>query len=262
MTDEDPPSATLKITAVPQRSTLVSSVVEQLSGHIRSGAVAPGAKLPAESELCARFAVSRTVVREALAQLKAEELVESVQGLGLYVAQRLPGEGVLRLRASAGSRLENAREMLDFRAGLESQAARLAAERRTQADIDAMKAALKAVVKAERNGASGTAEDLEFHMAIARASRNAYIVQVHNFLMASLQDAISHSREIDDTAIRTAHFEIARREHGAVLEAIAARDPARAALAMQQHLTHGHARLLKAARKEEYGAANTRPDRK
>jgi DNA-binding FadR family transcriptional regulator len=135
----DPEGTVLTITAVPQRNTLVSSVVEQLSAQIRSGVVAPGAKLPSESELCVRFHVSRTVMREALAQLKAEELVHAIQGVGLYVAQRLPGQGVLKLRASAGSELDNTREMLDFRAGLESQAARLAAERRTRADVSALK---------------------------------------------------------------------------------------------------------------------------
>jgi DNA-binding transcriptional regulator YhcF (GntR family) len=144
--------AALTITAVPQRNTLVSSVVEQLSAQIRSGVVAPGAKLPSESELCVRFHVSRTVMREALAQLKAEELVHAIQGVGLYVAQRLPGQGVLKLRASAGSELDNTREMLDFRAGLESQAARLAAERRTRADVSALNAALDGVKSAERLG--------------------------------------------------------------------------------------------------------------
>jgi GntR family transcriptional regulator, transcriptional repressor for pyruvate dehydrogenase complex len=245
----------LKITAVPPRNTLVSSVVAQLAQQIRSGVVAPGSKLPTETELCALFQVSRTVVREAVAQLKAEELVETVHGVGLYVTRSPPGQGVLRLRASAGNALDTAREMLDFRAGLESQAARLAAERRSASDLDAMKRALAGVDRAERSGASGTAQDLDFHMAIAQASRNAFIVQVQDFLMASLQAAISHSREIGDTAIRTAHFEIARREHAAVLAAIAARQPDLAAQAMQQHLTEGHARLLAAAAKDNYGDA-------
>jgi DNA-binding FadR family transcriptional regulator len=141
--------------------------------------------------------------------------------------------------------------MLDFRAGLESQAARLSAERRSRSDIDAMKRALDSLRKAERSGASGTAEDLQFHMAIAHASRNAFIVQVQNFLMGSLRAAISHSREIEDPALRRAHFAMASREHVAVLDAISSGDPTLAALAMQQHLTEGHGRLLAAFEKDE-----------
>lgn len=242
----------ITITAVPQPSTLVAGVVEQLSAQIRSGVVGPGTKLPTESELCSRFSVSRTVVREAIAQLKAEELVHSIQGVGLYVSRPLPGQGLLRLRASEGSRLENAREMLDFRAGLESQAARLAAERRTAQDIAEIRSSLDAVDRAEQSGGTGAAEDLQFHLAIAQASRNAYIVQVQNFLAGSLRSAISHSREIEDLEMKAEHFDIARREHGAVFDAIAAGNPDQAATAMQQHLTNGHVRLLAAARKVEF----------
>lgn len=245
-------ASALNITAVPQPSTLVSSVVDQLAGQIRSGTVGPGTKLPTESELCTRFHVSRTVVREALAQLKAEELVHSIRGLGLYVAQRMPGHGLLRLRGSAGSQLENAREMLDFRAGLESQAARLAASRRTPADILAIKQALEGINEAERTGRTGAAEDLQFHLAIAKASQNAYIVQVQNFLLTSLEAAISHSRELTDTVMREEHFGIARKEHADVFEAIVGGNAEEAAFAMQQHLNKGHVRLLAAAQKEEF----------
>lgn len=225
------------------RRSLVGHVVERLAAQIRAGALAPGDRLPTEPELCARFEVSRTVVREAVAQLKAEQLVDSIQGLGVYVTRRAPGEGVLRLRGSAGAgAADAARAMLEFRAGLETQAARLAAGRRSDADLAAMRAALDRLDRAERSGATGSDDDLAFHMAVARASGNPFIVQTLEFLAASLRDAIDQGRGA--TARRGDAIEAAQREHRQVLEAIAGRDASRAARAMASHLAAGERRLL------------------
>jgi GntR family transcriptional repressor for pyruvate dehydrogenase complex len=228
------------------RRTLVGHVVDRLAAQIRAGALAPGDRLPTEPELCARFEVSRTVVREAVAQLKAEQLVDSVQGAGVYVTRRAPGEGVLRLRGSAGAGLaDTAREMLEFRAGLETQAARLAARRRDDADLAAMRAALDRLDGAERAGATGSDDDLAFHMAIARASGNAFIVQTLEFLSASLRHAIEQGRGA--SARRGTSIEAAQREHRQVLDAIVAGDAPRAARAMAGHLAAGERRLLDGA---------------
>jgi GntR family transcriptional repressor for pyruvate dehydrogenase complex len=238
-----PDVSAFRFSAVPQRQSLVGSVVEQLAGQIESGAAAQGSRLPAENELCRQFGVSRTVVREAIARLKADQLVETQPGLGLFVTRREPGQGVLRLRASAGSsEAERAREMLEFRAGLETEAARLAAMRRSDADIAAIRAALARIEDAEREGGNGGTEDLALHMAIAHASGNGYIVQVLQFLAVSLRDAISHSRTL--TARRAEHLAQARQEHARVVDAIVAGDPDIATLQMRRHLANGEQRLL------------------
>lgn len=237
----DPPPV-FRFSSVPPRQSLVESVVEQLTAQIESGGAAPGSRLPAESELCRQFGVSRTVVREAIARLKADQLVETQPGLGLFVTRRVPGQGVLRLRGSEGSTVERARELLEFRAGLEAEAARLAALRRTDADISEIRAALAHIDSVERTGGNGGVEDLALHMAIARASRNGYIVQVLQFLAAPLADAMFDSRTL--TARRIEDIEQAREEHRRVVEAIAAGDPDIAALQMRRHLASGERRLL------------------
>lgn len=245
MTDASPAAsvqAPLRFTALPQRTSLVGTVVEQLIRQIESGVAAPGSRLPAEAEMCRQFAVSRTVVREAVARLKADQLVETQPGLGLFVVRRPPGQGVLKLRAPEGSTVERARELLEFRAGLETEAARLAALRRTDDDIVAMRGALTLIDETERAGGNGGAEDLDFHMTIARASKNGYIVQVLQFLSGSLRDAISHSRVV--TARRREHVVAAQREHALVVEAIVAGDPDIATLQMRRHLCNGERRLL------------------
>jgi len=105
----DSPAA-FQFSAMPPRQSLVDSVVDQLAAQIESGGAAPGSRLPAENEMCRQFGVSRTVVREAIARLKADPLVETQPGLGLFVVRRAPGQGVQRLRGSEGSAVERARE--------------------------------------------------------------------------------------------------------------------------------------------------------
>lgn len=238
-------AAAIELAGPPQRQSLVGHLVERLAAQIRAGEIAPGDRLPTEPELCAMFSVSRTVVREAIAQLKAERLVDSVQGLGLYVTRRAPGEGVLRLRGSSGSAGETAREVLEFRAGLETQAARLAALRRSDVDIAAMRAALERLDAAERRGATGSGDDLAFHLAIARASGNPFIVQTLQFLSESLRDAIEQGRGA--SVRRRGALEAAQREHAEVLAAIVARDATRAMREMARHLANGERRLLEGA---------------
>jgi len=232
----------LRFEAVPQRTSLVGTVVEQLARQIESGAAMPGSRLPAENELCRQFGVSRTVIREAVARLKADQLVETRPGLGLFVARRPPGQGVLKLRAPEGSAIERARELLEFRAGLETEAVRLAALRRSDADIVELRAALARIDTVERAGGNGGAEDLELHMAIARASKNGYIVQVLQFLASSLRDAISHSRVV--SVHWHEHIDAAHHEHAAVLDAIVAGDADLATRQMRRHLSNGERRLL------------------
>jgi GntR family transcriptional repressor for pyruvate dehydrogenase complex len=231
----------IAIRAVPQRQSLVTTVVEQLTQQVRSGAAAPGTRLPAESELSRLFDVSRTVVREAVARLKADGLVETLPGQGLFVADPGPGSGVLRLRPPEGDATQVAAELLEFRAGLEVDSARLAALRRTPADARALRRSFERLTAVQGEGGSGADEDVAFHLQIARASHNTYISQVLEFLSASMQVAISRSRELD--ANGGEHLVDAHREHTAIFEAVIAGDPEAAVRAMRTHLQAGQQRL-------------------
>ncbi|MCL4745586.1 MAG: FadR family transcriptional regulator [Burkholderiaceae bacterium] len=232
----------MSIRPVPQRQSLVVTVVEQLAHQVRSGAVAPGSRLPPESELCRLFGVSRTVVREAVARLKADELVETRRGRGLYVRNSGPVAGVLRLQSPQGDAAQVAFELLEFRAGLEADSARLAALRRTPADIKALRRAFARLAAVQGRGRSGADDDLAFHLAVARTSHNAYIVQVLEFLSGALHRAISTSREID--LKRAESLADAHAEHTAIFDAIVAGDADAAVRAMRSHLEAGRNRLL------------------
>jgi len=235
-------AAGLEIRAVPQRQSLVSTVVDQLTHQVRSGAAAPGSRLPAESELSRRFDVSRTVVREAVARLKADGLVQTLPGQGLFVTNPGPGHGVLRLRPPEGDATRIAAELLEFRAGIETDSARLAAIRRTPADIRALRGTFARLVAVRGEGGNGADEDLAFHLGIARASHNTYIIQVLEFLSGSMHDAIARSRELNAT--RGEFLANAHAEHTAIFDAIVAGDAAAAILAMRAHLEAGQKRLL------------------
>lgn len=234
----------LNVSAVPQRQSLVTTVVEALAAQIQSGAVKPGSRLPAESELSTLFDVSRTVVREAVARLKAEGQVETVRGQGLFVTRPGPGHGVLRLKPPEGNSTRIASELLEFRAGLETHAAWLAASRRTETDIQALQKTLDALTTAkyESTVGGGAEEDLAFHLAIARASHNTYIVQVLEYLSSTLHTAISKSREHD--AGRLEFVSDADAEHRAVFNAIVEGKADEAYQAMQCHLEAGQKRVL------------------
>jgi GntR family transcriptional repressor for pyruvate dehydrogenase complex len=239
----------LAIRAVPQRQSLVETVVEQLTQQVRSGAAGPGSRLPAESELSRLFDVSRTVVREAVARLKADGLVETLPGQGLFVAQASPGHGVLRLRPPEGDATRIAAELLEFRAGLETNSARLAALRRTPADLRALRRCFSRLAAVQNEGGSGTDEDLAFHMQIAHASHNSYIVQVLEFLSGAMRIAISRSRELVST--RAELLAQAHAEHTAIFDAVVAGDAEAAVHAMQSHLQAGSKRLLSRPLTEE-----------
>src|SRR6266516_5723118 len=117
---------------------LAHELVERLKERILSGAIAPGEKLPGENGLVEEFGVSRTVVREAVSRLQAAGLVETFQGRGSFVLE-VPdrASGLREVRSH-----RDVLELMDFRIGVESEAAGLAAGRRTASQLKGIERAL------------------------------------------------------------------------------------------------------------------------
>jgi GntR family transcriptional repressor for pyruvate dehydrogenase complex len=226
---------------VPVRESLVKAVTDQLTRLVTSGAFELGARLPTEGRLAERLGVSRTVVREALALLKADNIVRGHRGQGLSVSEGALAPTVLRFHRPNASTREIVRALLEMREGLETQSARLAALRRSEADLVALRDTLDSLRDAENQGRDGVEEDLAFHFAIARVSRNAFIGQVLEFLSAPLRRAIAESRSIDTT--RAEYLQAVRAEHNQIFAAIAAGDAEAAGTAMRQHTEAGQHRL-------------------
>jgi GntR family transcriptional repressor for pyruvate dehydrogenase complex len=157
-------------TPVTSGARLSDQVAKQLAAEIQQGRLLPGDKLPTEARLVTQFEVSRTVVREAVSRLKSLGLVDSRQGSGVFVSQKL-SFAPLNFEARHAASQEAVVQMVEVRRALEAEVAALAAQRRNAADIRAIAQAVQALNEAVQAGGNGVAEDVKFHRAIAEAAR-------------------------------------------------------------------------------------------
>lgn len=221
--------------------SLTDRATEALTRLVASGEYAAGARLPPELELAARFGVSRTVVREAVARLKSAGLVESRQGSGVFVREpNLEMRFQLdprSIRSSPAAVLE----VVEVRRALESEAAALAATRHTRAQLAELRAAVAAIAREEAAGGDGVRPDVELHRAIARASGNRHFAALWDFMGPLLQLAIRATRAHE--ARRVDFAAQVRAEHRALVDAIARRDAPAARAAALRHMDMAEARI-------------------
>jgi DNA-binding FadR family transcriptional regulator len=221
--------------------SLTDRATDALTRLVAGGAYPAGARLPPEQELAARFGVSRTVVREAVARLKSGGLVESRQGSGVFVREpNLEMRFLLdprAIRASAALVLE----VVEVRRALESEAAALAAVRHTRAQLAEIRAALAAIAREEAAGKDGVRPDAELHRAIARASGNRHFPALWDFIGPLLDVAIRATRA--NEARRADFVSQVRAEHRALVDAIAHRDGPAARAAALRHMDMAEVRI-------------------
>jgi GntR family transcriptional regulator, transcriptional repressor for pyruvate dehydrogenase complex len=225
-----------KVNRGPHLSTLVAS---SISREIAQGRLKPGDQLPTEQALAITFGVSRNVVREAIARLRSEGRIWSQQGRGAFVANS-SNPTVLTIDYEALQRTDSFRSLFELRGILEVQAAALAATRRTEADIKTMLSVLTAMRTAPYGSVAWLKNDLEFHRAVAEATRNSYIGQFLMFVSERVRDSIlaaGNQQRSDDMARTTLG------EHERIFAAIKARDVEGARSAMQNHLVGAAARV-------------------
>jgi DNA-binding FadR family transcriptional regulator len=209
-----------------RRSPLVELAVSQLREQVMSGQWPVGGRLPAETELAQRLEVGRSTVREAVRALVHAGLLETRQGSGTYVRSLTPGAGwEPRLRRAA------VLEAYEVREALEVQAARLAAGRRTEADIGALRACLAARDSARGSDVRFVEADLAFHRAVVAAAHNPLLAEMFDSFAAVLREALIAIRS--DQAVQGPDADAA---HARLAAAIEAGDAAAAAQATHDHL--------------------------
>lgn len=216
-------------------TTLVEAVVRQLRSHIDGPQVEPGYKLPPEHVLAEEFAVSRSVLREAVAALRAEGLLVSRRGSGVFVAEERPVRPFSILPSDLNT-VQATVGALELRAGVEIEAAGLAAVRRKSVHIDDIAQALEDMQHRSRRDTSGVAADYAFHFAIARATENTYFVDFLAYLGKFLIPRQSLRMASDPNAGLDTYVAMLVREHHEILNAIRARDGFAAREAMRRHL--------------------------
>jgi GntR family transcriptional repressor for pyruvate dehydrogenase complex len=212
-----------------------------LGEQIDSGTLQPGDRLPTEQKLALAYGVSRTVVREAVHQLKSRRLVVSRQGSGVFVAPTPPHQPLV-FDPTVLDSVDAVVHVVEVRRVLETEIAALAAERATRAHVATMRRALKAIDMAAAAGHDGVAEDLAFHRAIGEATGNPQFRLLLGFLEQYLRAGMRITR--GNEARRLDFMEAVRLEHRAIVDAIAARDPALARRRAREHLVRGEQRLV------------------
>lgn len=174
------------------RATFHEQVVEQLGRDICSGRYRPGQVLPAEPELGERFGYSRIVIREAIKSLVAKGMLEVSRRVGTLVLEpsrwNLFDPQVISWRAeSAASDPTMARDLMELRRIVEPAAVRMAAQRASEGERRALRAAYMAMARAVAGKGDYVTADLAFHTTILSACGNQYVRQMQEALSAMLK---------------------------------------------------------------------------
>ena len=242
-----------------QQLRVHESVAEQIRRHIELRLVGPGEALPAERELASMFGVGRATVQHALRVLESDRLVETRRGRlgGTFVARPADDadameELLLRIHRRRGE----IEQLLVYRSTLEPGVAALAATAPSGNDLVAMRGEIVRMA-----GAASEPEymrsDTEFHLAVARATGNGFLVRAIEEIRALLNDPISLLPETDVWHSRLAD------EHGAIFHAIEAADETQAGGAMARHVeasNQGIRAILDALRRRDGGSISRRKE--
>ncbi len=236
---------------------LAHGLVDDVGEKIRNQQLRPGDKLPTESAIMQAYGVSRTVVREALSKLQAAGLVETRHGVGTFV---LPprAAGMFRLDASDIATTVDVLAVLELRISLETESAGLAALRRSEEHLRAMRDALDEFERNVAAGAETVGLDFRFHLQIAQSTGNPYFADILGHLGTNLipRTRVNAIRNHDR---RGEYLVRVNREHEEIYAAIARRDPDAARAAMRIHLTNSRERLRAAQEVAQREAAGILP---
>jgi len=212
-----------------KKSNLVDEVYQQLLNMLASGEYPEGSKLPSETQLCEALGVSRNTVRTAMSKLIALGVVDNQQGFGNCVRSLNVG---MYANSILPCMLANAGDLVlatEFRIGVETMAARLAAMRATDDDIRRLREAYENADRCIDSEDLFAKYDMEFHRIVAEASCNPLFVRTSEMIEAMYTTwliGFQRSHGVDKS----------HDYHSRICEAIASHDPEAAATAMRQHL--------------------------
>lgn len=220
--------------AVTKAASLADDLVQRFEEQIETGEMPVGSRFPTEKEITETFGVSRTVVREAYSRLAARGLLVSRRGSGAYVPDGAQYRA-FQVTAEEIGEIDDVLKLLEMRMGFEAEMADLAARRRTDADLAALRRALDAMEEGSDVDAS-VAADAAFHAAIAAATRNDYFLRFTQFLGVRLVPSRKLYLQGSDLARHQQYARTINRDHRAIFDAIEAGDPTAARRAARRHM--------------------------
>ncbi|MBW1699650.1 MAG: FadR family transcriptional regulator [Deltaproteobacteria bacterium] len=212
---------------------LPQQVAEHLSGEIHDGVLKTGQKLPPEAELCKKYGVSRTVIREAVARLKHDGLLESRQGSGVTVAS-WENRRAFRLDGINMKDPFNINFIYEMRVLIGVEAVALAAIRHKEEDLERLNHLMGEMAEAIRKGEDGAVSHRAFHKSLAEASYNPYLIDFESFLQERLWEILKQARKRTQTTPGLAQK--VHKEHQLIIDGIASRVPSLAREAARHHL--------------------------
>src|SRR5690242_1360687 len=229
-----------------RRERLYQELARQLMKAIDAGKYKVGERLPAERELAAEYDVSRPTVREAIISLEVQGLVEVRLGTSAYVRRKPSQQDQPGFNVTAF-------ELTEARLSFEGEAAALAATQITDEELDELDALVRRIDRENRSGNGREKADHEFHLLIARATRNAAVLNTIEFLwrvrLTSPECTLLFERA------RDAHVKPVVAEHTAIVKALRSRNPAKARHAMRAHMNAVMESLLFATEERAVEAA-------
>ena len=210
------------------RLSLVEQVAEQMDQLIQQGQWKVGEKLPPEMELMDKFGVSRNTLREAIRALVHAGLLETKQGSGTLVRSTSVLGAALKRHVKKSTMMET----LEVRFALEKQAAKMAAERRTEGDLAKLEASVSETkVASEKEDIDQfITSDIEFHKAIVQASGNQLLIDLYEH-MTDLLYSFVH-----DFLAMQPSFQLEQGLHLNLLDAIQKQDQASAAMYVENDM--------------------------
>jgi DNA-binding FadR family transcriptional regulator len=224
---------------------LAQIIVEQIEERIRSGHLKPGDKLPSEAEFVREYGVSRTVVREAISKLQAAGWVNTQHGVGTFVLEHRNNNG-FRINPNDIATSIDVLSVLELRVSLETEAAGLAAIRRTTEHMEAMRSALSDFEANIDRGGDTVAPDIQFHLTIARATGNRYFVDVMSHLGSTLLPRTRLSTTQYPQHELATYLHRVNLEHEQIYDCIVRQDIEGSRAAMRLHLGNGRERQRRA----------------
>ncbi|WP_033068749.1 FadR/GntR family transcriptional regulator [Thalassospira australica] len=229
----------------PRKVSLTEKVISSLRREIESGQREPGSKLPTEPVLTEQFGVSRTVVREAIAALKADGLLEPRQGAGVFVLAPQPRNTDHSIFAVDYAQVSDVLEILELRMAVEIEAAGLACTRSSVAQQAKIFEAMANMEDALEKGNPTAQADFEFHSAIADATNNRRFAEFLEHLGDKTIPRAQLRRRPPEAKDQKTYMEMIMGEHRKIYDAIAARDEDTARRAMRDHLSLSQTRYQK-----------------
>lgn len=226
----------LVFSKIRRSSNLTSELADLLREQIKTGQYSVGSKLPSSKYIEEQAGVSRSVVREAVAQLKAEGFLTSRQGVGVFVAQaKASNSNSFEIDASEFASITDAIQILELRKAVEAEMCAMCAEKRTEKQLDKIRSCFELINDKNARQEDSMHEDFAFHRSIAEACQNPYFVRFIDFIGSGVipaREIITQGHNVNTSE----YLELIQNEHQQILRAIELKDKEFARAAMRAHL--------------------------